>query len=142
MRYERIQRLAAPQFRRLTGIKPKTFKKMLRVLSAAETEQEKKGGKKHKLPLADRLIMTLEYWREYRTMFHISESYGIAESTCCRTIRWVEDTLIKSGEFSLPGKKALVKNDLQFEVVMIETPIERPQKNSAGSTPAKRNATR
>lgn len=43
-----------------------------------------------------------------------------------------EDTLIKSKVFSLPGRKALVKSDVQYEVILIdatETPIERPKKN-------------
>ncbi|HAJ64425.1 MAG TPA: hypothetical protein DCP31_38650, partial [Cyanobacteria bacterium UBA8543] len=25
--------------------------------------------------------MTLEYWREYRTYFHIGQSWGVTEST-------------------------------------------------------------
>jgi hypothetical protein len=117
---------------------------MLGVLEKAEFQQERKGGKKHKLPLAYRLLMVLEYWREYRTLFHISESYGVSESTCCRTVHWVEDTLIKSGAFSLPGKKALSESELSFEVVMIdatETPIERPKKNRSVSTREKRSVT-
>jgi hypothetical protein len=85
--------------------------------------------------------MTLEYLREYRTYFHISRSYGISESACYRNIRWVEDTLIKDGTFSLPGRKALLKSDVEYEVVLIdatETPIERPKKNKNNFTQAKR----
>ena len=51
-----------------------------------------------------------------------------------RSCRWVEDTLIKSSRFSLPGKKALLKSDVEFEVVLIdaaESPIERPKKKSS-----------
>ncbi len=43
----------------------------------------------------------------------------------------MEDILIKSRVFSLPGKKAFDNPDEHFEVVMIdatETPIERPKK--------------
>jgi len=50
--------------------------------------------------------------------------------------------LIKSGAFSLPGKKELLKSDMQFEVVMIdvtESPCERPKKNRSVSTPEKRS---
>lgn len=85
--------------------------------------------------------MALEYLREYRTYFHISRSYGISESACYRNIRWVEDTLIKEGTFSLPGRKALLKGDVEYEVVLIdatETPIERPKKNKSIFIPAKR----
>ena len=51
--------------------------------------------------------------------------------TFYRNIRWVEDTLIKDGQFSLPGRKALLKSDAGYEVVLIdatETLIERPKK--------------
>ena len=39
--------------------------------------------------------------------------------------------LIKSGRFSLPGRKQALKADRKYEVVLIdasESPIERPKK--------------
>jgi hypothetical protein len=36
--------------------------------------------KPNKVSLENRLLMTLEYLREYRTYFHISRSYGLSES--------------------------------------------------------------
>ena len=103
------------------------------------------GGKPNKLSIEDRLLMALEYLREYRTYFHISRSDGISESACYRNVRWVEETLIKDGKFSLPGKKELLKSDVEFEVVLIdatESPIERPKKNKNGFTLEKRRDTR
>ena len=50
-----------------------------------------------------------------------------------RIVHRVEDKLIKSRKFSLPGKKALVSSNAQWEVVIIdagESPIERPKKNN------------
>ena len=41
-------------------------------------------------------------------------------------MRWVEDTLIKHPEFALPGRKALLKSDMSYDVVLVdatETPI-------------------
>jgi hypothetical protein len=37
-----------------------------------------------------------------------------------RAVRWVENTLIKDGRFHLPGRKALVKSDVQYEVVLVD----------------------
>ena len=77
--------------------------------------------------------MTLEYLREYRTYFHISKSYNLSESNAYKIIKWVEDTLIKSKIFSLPGRKALLKNDMEHEIILVdasETLIQRPKKNS------------
>ncbi|KJV71034.1 DDE superendonuclease family protein [Orientia tsutsugamushi str. UT76] len=44
----------------------------------------------------------------------------------------VEGTLVKHPNFALPGRKALMKSDIHYEVVLIdatETPIERHKKN-------------
>lgn len=145
MRFNQVEKESAENFRRLTGIKRGTFDVMILILTQAETKRKEQGGKPNKLSIEDRLLMTLEYLREYRTYFHISRGYDISESACYRNIRWVEDTLIKDGQFSLPGKKALIKSDFVYEVVMIdatESPIERPKKNKDIFTQEKRRGTR
>ena len=145
MKFEQVKEESADDFRRLTGIKRPTFDVMISILREAESVLKAKGGKPNKLVIEDRLLMTLEYLREYITYFHISRSFGISESACYRTIRWVEDTLIKEGTFSLPGRKALLKSDVEYEVVLIdatESPIERPKKNKNTFIQAKRKDTR
>lgn len=144
MKFEHIKKESQEGFRRLTGIKRTTFEMMTTILSEADALLKAQGGKPNKLSIEDRLLMTLEYLREYRTYFHISRSYGLSESACYRNVRWVEDTLIKDGKFSLPGRKALLKSDVEFEAILIdatETPIERPKKNKNIFTPEKRSAT-
>jgi hypothetical protein len=130
-KYATAIKLSDKEFRRLIGIKKETFQAMIAILRAAELEKKMMGGKPNKLSIEDRLLMTLEYLREYRTYFHISQCYGVSESVCWRNCRWVEDTLIKSRKFSLPGKKALLESNTEFEVILIdavESPIERPKK--------------
>ena len=130
-KYEKIKDLPQDKFRRLTGVKPNTFHEMLEVLKKAEKIKKARGGKPSKLCLADKLLMSLEYLREYRTYFHLGKSYGLSESACFRTCRWIENALIKSKNFSLPGRKALLKSDVDFEVILLdasESPIERPKK--------------
>ena len=132
MKYEKVKILSDEQFRRLTGVKRSTFDKMVKILEGANREKKAKGGRKNKLNIENQLLMTLEYIREYRTYFHVSQSYGISESSCYKGIKWIEDTLIKHPDFALPGRKALLKSDMEYEVIMIdatETPIERPKKN-------------
>lgn len=129
--YDHIKTLGDEEFRRLTGVKRGTFKQMLLLLCKAEKAQKMKSGKPHKVCMEDRLLLTLEYLREYRTYFHIGSSYGIHETTAIRISRWVEDVLIKSKEFSLPGRKALLKSDMKYEVILIdaaESACERPKK--------------
>jgi hypothetical protein len=91
---------------------------------------------------SNQLLMTLMYWREYRTEFHIGLTYGISEATVCRTIQKIENALMKSGEFRLPGRKALQPSDTLIEVVLIdatEQPIERPKKSNDATTAVKRS---
>ena len=131
MKYEQAKSLSDEQFRRLTGVKYGTFDRMIRILEEADKKKKMKGGRRNKLSMENQLLMALEYIREYRTYFHVSQSYGISESSCYKGIKWIEDTLIKHPDFALPGRKALLKSDMEYEVVLIdatETPIERPKK--------------
>jgi hypothetical protein len=80
------------------------------------------------LGAADRLLMTLMYWREYRTQAHIAVTYGVSEPTVCRTIRRVEARLTASGKFALPGKKVLQEPRLAFDVVIAKAPRQRQEK--------------
>ena len=139
MKQEQIKNLGGEEFRRLTGIKPETFEKMLKILSDADRKKKSRGGRRNKLNLKDQLFVALEYIREYRTYFHIGKSYDISESTVYKTVRWVEDTLIKHPAFALPGRKELINNN--YNTILIdatETPIERPKKSKRSSTPVKR----
>lgn len=131
-------------FRRVTGVKRATFDKMVEILNDAEKGKKSCGGKPNKLSMEDRLLMALEYLREYRTYCHIASSYGISESACYRNIRWIEDTLIKHSDFALPGRKALLKSDVSYEVILVdatESPIERPKKDKNIIIRARRRST-
>ncbi len=99
-------------------------------------------GRPPTLSRADQLLMTLMYWREYRTQFHIAGTYGVSETTVCRTINQVEDALMRSEEFKLPGKKALKPSDTLLEVILVdvsEQAIERPKKSKNNTTAVKRS---
>ena len=96
------------------------------------------------MSLEDQVLLALQYWREYRTYFQIAQSWNINESTAFRQVRHVEDTLMRSGRFSLPGKKALRQPDSVLEVVVVdvtESPVERPKKNNDKCFRAKKSIT-
>ena len=142
MKYEEVKDLGDEDWRRLTGVKRLTFDKIIDILKKAEAVKKIQGGKPNNLTMEDRLLMTLEYLREYRTYFHIAHSYGLSESACYRNIRWIEDVLIKHPDFALPGRKALLKSDAAYEVILIdatESPIERPKKNRNTSILERKN---
>lgn len=130
MTYEQVKTLKPTEFKRLCGVYPDTFKDMVTVLKAEKVWQ-KKTGRPSKLSTEDQLLITLEYWREYRTYFHLGNSWGINESTAYRIVRKVENILIKSGLFNLPEKKALLESNSEIEVIVVdvsEQEIERPKK--------------
>jgi len=140
MNYETIKQLKDSDFKRLTGVQRETFDLMLKVIEKGLRD----FGRPTKLSRADQLLMTLMYWREYRTEFHIAQSYGVSEATVCRTIHKVEDALVRSKKFRLPGRKALQTSDTLFEVVLVdvsEQPVERPKKAKNGIIVAKRSIT-
>ena len=140
MKFETAKELDDEKFRRLAGIKRTTFNKMVLILEQSSKEKKINGGRKNKLSIENMLLMTLEY----RTYFHISQSYDVSESTAYKTVRWIEDTLIKHPDFALPGRKALLKSDVEYEVVLVdatETPIERPKKSKSTFTRGRRKST-
>jgi len=75
MKFEMIKRLEEEKFRRLTGVKRTTFDKMVDILGQEVINRKTNKGRKKKLSIEDMLLMALEYIREYRTYFHISQSY-------------------------------------------------------------------
>lgn len=140
-KYDTVKQLTPTKFRRLTGVKPTIFAQMVVILKRADKQLRKRGGKP-KLIVEDRLLLALEYLRDYPTYFRLGQNYSVSESTAWYISHWVEDTLIKDKQFALPGKKALVKSDTVIEVALIdasESPVERPKKDNDHTTPAKRN---
>jgi hypothetical protein len=143
MTYEQIKDLKPEDFKRACGVHSQIFDKMLALLRDHQ-KKKLKPGRPPKLALEDQLLLTLQYLREYRTYFHLGLSWGIDESVVCRTIHRVENILIKSKEFHLPGKKKLREGGAQFEVIVIdvaESPVERPQKNRENTTAGRRSVT-
>jgi hypothetical protein len=142
MTYEQLKHLKPSAFKRRCGVQPETFEQMADLLRPALDRKGKRGGQ-CKLSVEDQLLVVLEYWREYRTQFHIATSWGLSESAVCRLIGKVETLLMRSGKFRLPGKKQLYQNADTWEVLAVdvtERPIERPKKNSELTTAARKSS--
>src|SRR3982751_6344519 len=110
------------QFRRLTGVKPAVFEKMVFIIKTVKEQRRKhpNRGKAPKLSIEDQLLMMLMYHREYRTLLHIAADYGISEAQCWRIVTDLEDILIQSRAFRLLGNKALTKESVKWSVVLID----------------------
>ena len=141
---ERIAHLKARDYQKYLGVKKKTFDVMLQILEKDYQRKHKMGGRPSKLSVLDKLMIMLQYYREYRAMDNIAFDYGVSKSTISDAIKWVEETLVKDGAFHLPSKRKLIE-DASIEVVLVdatECEIERPQKNSADIIPARKRSTR
>lgn len=144
MAYRELQGLSEGEFKRLCGVSRKTFAEMVAVLQPDLARQGRRGGQP-KLGVEDQLLVAMEYWREYRSQFHIGVSWGLHETTVGRIIRKVEDLLVKCGKFRLPSERQLYQPGWEWKVLVVdvgEIEIERPQKNRNVTTVANRSAIR
>lgn len=80
LKYEQALQLNRAQFRRLTGVDPETFADMESVLHDREANKGR-SGRPPALPVGAQLLLTLEFWREYRTYFHLGQAWGMHETT-------------------------------------------------------------
>jgi hypothetical protein len=129
---ERIKATPENKYKEIFGVEKRVFDRMLKILNITKTyNNDSNMGRPVKLSVLDCLMITLMYWREYRTFRHIAYDYGISKSSVGRAIHWVEDTLINSGVFNLKSKRELKENLSKIEIAVIdvtEQEIERPQK--------------
>jgi Helix-turn-helix of DDE superfamily endonuclease len=117
------------EFRRLSGVTRKTFRLMVEDVKHAETTK-KKSGKPHHLSPENRVLLFLEYLRDYPTFLRLGVNWGVHESTAKRIQNRVEDILIQNPNFHVQGRKRLqADSTLEFVVVdASERPVERPKK--------------
>lgn len=127
-------------FRRLTGLSPKEFRRLLAELDPAwqrdqdrrrtRTPRQRQPGAGHPfaLPLADRLLMPPIYYRAYVSHVFLAFLCGIDESTVSRNIRRLEPLL--AGLFRTPERKvALTEDEIREAFVdATERPTNRPQR--------------
>ena len=142
-KYKQLKQLKPELFKRLIGVKPITFKAMLKECELYHEKKKSKGGKPNKLSVSTQILLMLEYYREYRSMAHIAFDYEVSESTVSRTIKEIESVLLQSGKFSLPSKKALYEDSgIELEYILIdatECQVERPKKNRRDATVEREN---
>ena len=141
---ERLKKLDASKYQEVFGVKKETFERMRGIMEEDYKRKHKKGGCTPKLSVLDKLIIMLQYYREYRPMRAIAFDYDVQKSTISDAVAWVEETLIRSGQFRLPSQRKLLEKGAGLDVVTVdatECEIERPEKNKNKITPEKRNGT-
>ena len=118
-------------FKRLLGVRKATYKAMVDIhrKSLAANKKHVNFGRPRALNPENEVLLTLTYYREYRTYLSISQSFKVDESTAFRVIHTVEKNLIQHSDFQLPGKKVLKEErDSALVIDVTESQIERPKK--------------
>ena len=134
MKFAQFQGLSKQKFKRRTGISRQAYYVIVNEVKSQE-KTKKKPGRTCKLSVEEQVLITIQYWREYRPYFQIGVDWSVSESTVCRTVHKVENILIKSKKLALPGQKELRKlSDPEMVLVMdvMESSIERPRKRQKG----------
>ena len=138
---QKLEKVTDIDFKRLVGVKRNTFNEMVSAYKSYLLSESKKqgiGGRKPLLSPEFQVLFLLEYYREYRSLKHQSFDYNISEPTASRVVKKVELALIKSGKFSLPGKKIFQDEGIELSIAVIdvtEIAIERPKKTKKSSIP-------
>ena len=147
--YEKLVRKPS-FFRTFTGLSADEFDKLLSDLelvwlarkakqSASRPRQRKPGaGRKAKLRLADRLLLTLLYYRAYITQEFVGLLFGVDKGTVSRKVQ--ELSLCMAGVFRIPEKKVRIDPD-DLEAVFVdatEQPVNRPKRGQRRSYSGKK----
>src|SRR5206468_8821346 len=102
-------------FRQWTGITPLVFDKLLADLTPRYEQADARrkdrpdrrrrpgAGRKHALPLADRLLMLLMYYRTYTTHALLGFLFGVDDSAVGRNINPLQPLL--AGVFRVPERR-------------------------------------
>ena len=98
-RYEILQQQLKPKaYKRIIGVTQKTLRKMIQVYNNYTKERRIKqgiGGRRSVLSNEEKVLVMLEYYREYRTLRHIGLGYEVSETTISRAVKEVEGGIIE-----------------------------------------------
>ena len=80
MRYEKARDLKEGDFKRLCGVKKETFIVMCEVVREVLSRETR--GRKSGLSAEDQVLLTLGYWREYRTRVSFGARFRLTRIKC------------------------------------------------------------
>ncbi len=93
---QRIAEFQEQDYQRYFGISKLEFDRMLKALQEAYHQEHKRKTRFTKISMMDKLILTLIYRYEYRTMESIAKEYEVSLDTIADNIHWVERTLLNA----------------------------------------------
>ncbi|MCU0471446.1 MAG: transposase family protein [Arcicella sp.] len=121
-------------FTRLVGVNYGTFGILLNKIESEFTKYmsekpKRKCGLKSTLSLADQLLLSLIYMRNYETLLKVGSDFGISESYAQKRYSFIKMLLLRC--LDLPDEQSLKDaiSGNQVAVDVTEQAIERPVEN-------------
>lgn len=129
--FEKYKLKRPSEFTRLVGVNFGTFQIILDKLEAElirfkQQKPMRQRGLKSSLTIADQLLLTLIYLRQYHTFLQLGEMFSISESYAQKRYTFISKRLMKA--LDLPDDKALTAENLKLVADVTEQEIERPVK--------------
>ena len=78
------------------GVEKREFDRMLATLEDAYRREHKRKLRFTKITMLDKLVLTLIYRHEYRSMDSIAAEYEVSRDTIEVNVHWVEQTLLNA----------------------------------------------
>ena len=128
--YESYKIKKSAEFTRLVGVNYGTFQIILQKLEV-EIERHKnakpmrkRGIKTSSVSLADQLVLTFLYLRQYHTFLQLADMFGISESYANKRYHFINKRLMKA--LDIPNDNGLTLKNLNLVADVTEQEIERP----------------
>jgi hypothetical protein len=143
--FEKYKLKRPAEFTRLVGVNFGTFQIILEKLEAEiirykQQKPMRQRGLKSSLTIADQLLLTLIYLRQYHTFLQLGEMFSISESYAQKRYTFISQRLMKA--LDLPNDKSLTAANLKVIIDVTEQEIERPVKEQKSYYSGKKSDTR
>jgi len=127
--FEKYKMKKPAEFTRLVGVSYGTFEIILEKLESEiirykQAKPMRQRGLKSSLTIADQLLLTLLYLRQYHTFLQLGEMFSISESYAQKRYSFISKRLLKA--LDLPNDKSLTTDNLKVVADVTEQGIERP----------------
>lgn len=93
---EHLAGMSEFEFHAHFGVSKETFAQMQQVLEETYRREHKRKPRFTKLPIIDKLILTLRYRQEYRSMQSFANEYDVSLDTVADNVHWVERALLNA----------------------------------------------
>ena len=130
--FEKYKLKRPSEFTRFVGVNDGTFQIILaklenEIIRYKQQKPRRQRGLKSSLTIADQLLPSLIYLRQYHTFPQPGEMFSISESYARKRYTFISQRLMKA--LDLPNDKSLTAENPKLVADVTEQEIERPLKN-------------